>query len=180
MINNLSVVMVAVLAVHVSFAQKKHREHSAHQHGAGKMAIAFDGLSGKIDLRVASESIIGFEHKPKTETEKNQQQAALDLLEKNISDMIQFAPTAKCQITKDSISVVYEEDDANKKEKLQSQHSETLASFSVLCQKSLQGTRLTFNVQKVFPKIRDLDVDLLIGSKQTSLEAKKNGDSIEL
>ncbi len=159
---------------------EKHREHSTHQHGAGKMGIAFDGSNGKIDLKIPSESVFGFEHEARTDQEKSQLQEALKKLEARISEMVVFAPTIKCLVTKDKIQVVPEDEGVGNKNKVKGEHSETVATFNVLCEKSPAGTRLTFNIQKFFPQIKDMDVDILVGTTQAAVEAKKNGVTVDL
>lgn len=165
---------------------KKHREHGAHQHGAGKMGIAFDGVNGKIDLKIPSESIFGFEHAAKSETDKKQMQDGLKKLETRMAEMVVFSPELKCLVTKDKVEVIAEAPEneekkgAVKNKNSKSEHSETVATFNVLCEKTPSGSRITFNIQKVFPQIKDMDVDVLIGSSQMSIEAKKSGTTLDL
>jgi hypothetical protein len=55
-----------------------------------------------------------------------------------------------------------------------------VAMFDVTCLKSPAGSKITFNFQKIFPKINDLDVQILVGDLQKAVEAKKNGTTVEL
>jgi hypothetical protein len=70
-------------------------------------------------------------------------------------------------------------DEAESKE-THSEHSDTIAMFDVNCVRSPAGTSITFNFQKVFPKISDLDVQVIVGDLQKAVEAKKNGTTIDL
>jgi hypothetical protein len=42
------------------------------------------------------------------------------------------------------------------------------------------GSRVTFNFQKYFPNIHDLDVNIIIGDLQKSAEVKTSGSSLDL
>ena len=155
----------------IALSAHEHREHGAHQHGAGKMGIAFDGKSGKIDFKIPSDSIFGFEHEVRSAAEKNKKAEGLKRLESKISDMIVFEKSLNCVITSEKIEVIQEK---------KSSHSDTSASFNVNCDKSPAGTDLTFNIQTVFPKIKDLDVDIVVDSLQKSVEAKVPNTKLSL
>ncbi|MEQ1721594.1 MAG: DUF2796 domain-containing protein [Pseudobdellovibrio sp.] len=162
------VVLTIGLIVSVSvFAGNKHkhshREHGAHSHGSGTLAIAFDNVKGKVDLKIASESIFGFEHVAKNAKDKKIVGEALVKLESKITEMLVFDSSLKCMISKDKIEVVQE-----------GKHSDIVASYNVVCEKSPVGTELTFNFQMQFPKIKDLDVQVIADNVQKSVEASKN------
>ncbi len=148
-----------------------HREHKAHKHGAGKFEIAFQGTDGQIDFDAPTEGIYGFEYVANTEADKKKQHDALSLIETNIGDMIQFDAGLKCEISKIKIEV--NQQDGEK-------HADIDASFKVLCQKSPVGSTMVFNIQKTFPKLKDVKVDVLADDVQKSLTAKKDGSKLVL
>ena len=162
---------LVVSLISLSVLAHEHREHGAHQHGAGKMGIAFDGKAGKIDFKIASESIFGFEHEAKSAADKKRKTEGLKLLETKMSEMVSFEKSLNCVITTEKIEVLQEK---------KSSHSDTAASYNVTCEKSPAGSELVFNFQSVFPKIRDLDVDVVVDNLQKSIEAKANGTKIQL
>ncbi len=151
--------------------EHKHREHKAHQHGAAELAIAFQGNTGSIDLLAPSESVFGFEHEAKKETDKKKQQDGLALLENNLTAMIQFDQSLKCELTKD---VVYVEREKNSK------HSSVHAQFKVVCAKSPAGTAITFNIQKSFPKMKNVSAQLIVDDLQKSAQINKDATVVEL
>ena len=165
------IMMMACSAFAVHKEGHKHREHSAHKHGSAEMAIAFEGTKGEIELAAPSESIYGFEYVAKKEADKKTQQEALALLEKNISDMVQFDAALGCVIKKEEIEV-----EQHKGEK----HSHVDAKFSVTCAKSIAGSAMTFNIQKTFPKLKDVKVTLVADEVQKSLDVKKDGEKLEV
>lgn len=163
---------VILLLSCVSLAHKKHqhREHGAHAHGAGSLGIAFEGANGNIEFKIPGESIIGFEHTAKTDKDKKQRDEALGKLETQISAMLVFDSTLNCKITKEKIAVIAE----SKK------HSDVVASFKVVCDKSPLGTEIYFNFQKQFPKIKALEVQVIADNLQKSIKAKNNNTKLIL
>ncbi len=148
-----------------------HRQHGAHKHGSAKLGIAFESLKGQLTLQLASDAIIGFEYVPKKESDKKKQQDGLEKLEKNIAAMVVFDPASKCVWSKEKLAVDHH--DGGK-------HSDIDAIFNIVCEKDLVGTTLTFNIQKYFPKLADVDVQLLFQDMQKSVEANTPGFKVEL
>ncbi|MBX2988765.1 MAG: DUF2796 domain-containing protein [Bdellovibrionaceae bacterium] len=164
-------VLVSLLAL-VPVLSQAHREHGAHEHGHGDLAIAFDGNNGRVELKAPSESIYGFEHAAKTDKQKKQIDDAFAKLESKIGEMVAFDPELKCAFTKDGIEIVREND--------KSSHSEVRAAFKVACEKSPLGRSLTLDVAKQFPKLRHTQVTVLTDSVQKSAELGKKSLTIEL
>lgn len=165
-----------------------HREHGAHQHGAGEMGIAFEGANGKIEFKSSSESIFGFEHEARTDGDKKRQQEGLSKLENKIGEIVVFDPSLNCRISKEKVEVVRESEAAAasqdakpaKKAHRHAEHSETVGMFAVVCDKSPVGTDITFNFQKHFSRLKDVDVQVIADAVQKAAEAKKNGVKISL
>lgn len=155
-------------AVAEHHAHEKHA-HGKHAHGHAELSIAFDKEMGSVELQSPGESIIGFEHTAKSDKDKKLQAEALLSLEKNISEMIQFESGLGCVFNKDKIEV-----------RADGPHSDILAVFKVTCAKTPTGSTLTFNIQKYFKKLSDVDVQVLIGPLQKSVEANKVGQKLDL
>ena len=83
--------------------------------------------------------------------------------------MIQFDPSLKCEINMD----MYEVDQKDN-------HADIDVEYNVKCDKSPADSVVTFNVQKVFPRIKTVKVDVLLGEVQKSQEFKKSGETLEL
>ncbi len=144
-------------------------QHKAHSHGAAKMAIAFESTKGQLTFEAAGESIYGFEHIAKSAAQKKKQAEALTKLETSLAQMVVFDKTLNCVFTKEKLEV---SQDGN--------HSEVQATFAIQCEKEPAGSTLKFNIQAVFPKLKDVDVQVLLGDVQKAVEATKNGVQVEL
>lgn len=159
-----------VLVSLTSFAEKKHRHHEAHSHGAGQLNIAFDNLVGKIEFKAAAEGIVGFEHQAKSDKDKKAVTDAISKFENQISHMVAFEAKAQCSFLKEKVEVVSEKD---------SHHSDFAASYQVTCKQSLLGSQLTIDFTS-FKKIKDLDVVIMVNDLQKSVEVKSKPVTIEL
>lgn len=164
-------VLISLTISFQAFAAKKHgpHNHDAHVHGSGSLSIAFDGPQGKIEFNTPSETLFGFEHEAKTAADKKTVNDALKKFENSLAEMISFKKELNCQFTKDKLEVVFE----SKK------HSNTQAAFTVKCEKSPVGSRVLFNFQKFFPRLKDVDTQIIADQVQKSLKIKSTGDSID-
>lgn len=151
----------------MALAKEKHahREHGAHAHGAGSLGIVFEGASGHIEFKIPSESIFGFEHETKSDKDKKKKNEALAKLENKFFAMLVLDSALNCKVSKSKIEVIAE---SNK-------HSDVVADYKVTCDKSPIGTEITFNFQKQFPKIKDLNVQIVLDNLQKSTAVTKNG-----
>jgi hypothetical protein len=159
----------------------EQRHQSAHVHGSANLNIAFDLTKGKIEFEAASEGILGFEHKVKSETDKKKLSDSISQFESNISSMIKFEDALNCTFAKEKIEL--ETEPQSKKEdtdhKHHSEHSNFIAVFNVNCKKELKNSKLTLDFS-LFKRLKDIDVTILIGDLQKSLELKQKPITLDL
>jgi len=148
----------------------KNVQH-AHEHGSAKLNIAIDGKDGTIELETPADGIVGFEHAAVSEADKKQQSTALDTLKSRIAEMVVFDRSAACTFTARKVAV--EKDPAEG-------HSDVKAEFGVTCGKPPAGTTLRFGFSKIFPRIIDVEVQLLNGDQQTGAKIHNDGGTIAL
>ena len=60
------------------------------------------------------------------------------------------------------------------------QHAEVHAEFNVKCAVAIAGKSISFGFSKVFPKIDEVEVQLLAGSQQAKLEVQKDKGSLQI
>lgn len=150
----------------------KKKEHVAHVHGRAKLNIAFEGAQGQVQFESPASSIVGFEYQAKIAKDRKLQKDQLDLFEKNISAMILFEADLKCVFKTKELQV--EQDIKNKI------HAEVHAEFNVTCLKSPKGSKITFSIQKYFPKLNEVQGQIIVDDIQKSADIEKVGDSVEL
>lgn len=144
-------------------------DHGAHVHGAGKVSLAFDGKKGKLEFHAPAEAIYGFEHRAISKKDKQKKDEALKKLGERISEMVVFDPSLKCETKLDMYEVVEKKN-----------HSDVEAEFNITCEAPAAGSVVTFNFQKVFPRLKKVQLEVLVDQVQKSLEVTKNGETLEL
>jgi hypothetical protein len=58
-------------------SDEQHREHEAHEHGHGTLDIVLEGEELLIELRIPAVNVVGFEHAPRDEAEREAVRKAL-------------------------------------------------------------------------------------------------------
>jgi Protein of unknown function (DUF2796) len=166
-----------------SHKHSEHREQEAHVHGGATLNIAFDQLKGKIEFKGAADGIVGFEHAAKSDQDKKAVADAILKFETNISTMVNFDTRLGCVVSKELVEIQAEEHAEHKDEKksnsLKGQHSDFIAHFSVVCAKSVLGSKITFDFTP-FKRINDLDVTILVDAVQKTTEVKKKPVTLEI
>lgn len=147
-----------------------HREKGAHKHGAAELSIAFDGPQGRLEFKSPSDSIVGFEHSAKSAKDLALRDDAFKKFETHISDMVFFEKSLQCQFKKEILEMRMES----------AKHSDTQATFSITCTTPPAGGKIVFNFQKYFPRLNNIDAQILLDKLQKSAEIKASGTVIEL
>ena len=161
---------------------------SAHLHGHVNLNVAADVKTIFIEVHSPSQSFLGFEHRPKTNQQKNQWASVKNRWEKKISELFQIEPSLACKVTQAHIEMHFEEeerhhhhDDANKKHKkelhhetehhshgenepLKAKHSEIKGEAIFLCNKEIKDLQLIVRLKKYFPKIEEIEAQVLPNS----------------
>ena len=151
-------------------APRKNVQH-AHEHGGAKLNIAIEGKEATIELETPADGIVGFEHAAVSDADKKRQSTALDTLKNRIAEMVVFDRSAACTFTARRVAVEKDPDEG---------HSDVKGEFGVSCGKPPAGTQLRFGFTKIFPRIVDVEVQLLNGDQQTGVKIHNDGGSIAL
>ena len=160
-------------------AEKRHSE--AHVHGVAEINIAVEGSKADIEFRSPAESVIGFEHEAKSESDKKKREAALRTLQNKMNQMVLFDPKLSCKFSEPKTTVVEAKEERSKEQSGKTgEHREVRATSSVRCDKPLAGSRVTFGVTKVFPEIYEVKVQVLSDTKQSGATIKKDQGDVRL
>ena len=161
----------ALLSLAAGSLLGQQRTHKAHEHGHAKLNIAFETTTGtpvgSVELEAPADSIIGFEYAAKSPADKAKQEKALATLKARFSEMV-VLPTG-CKMTPANVEV-----------HLDGQHAEVHAEFNVNCAGPIAGKSISFGFSKVFPKIDEVEVQLLAGSQQAKLEVEKDKGTLQI
>jgi len=106
--------------------------------------------------------------------------------------MVQLDSKLGCNYTNNKIKVIShqdeeaeEHDDPHEHEDdhqaaLKGEHSEVHATFTVKCRGSLYGHKVTFQITKIFPRLKKVNVQVLSKHQQTSKTIVNDKGSIRL
>ena len=61
----------------LSASEDEHREHGAHEHGRGTLDIAVEGEELVVEFRIPAVNVVGFEHAPRDDAEREAVRRAL-------------------------------------------------------------------------------------------------------
>jgi hypothetical protein len=172
-------------------AEKRHSE--AHVHGVAEINIAVEGSKADVEFRAPAESVMGFEHEARSESDKKKRDAALRTVQTKMNQMVLFDPKLSCKFSEAKTAVVEEKEERSQEQpgkngrdaKSQSQnktgeHREVRATSSVTCEKPLIGSRVTFGVTRIFPEIHEIKVQVLSDTKQSGATIKKDQGDVRL
>jgi len=177
-------VALAMLSPDMGDAAEKRR-HEAHTHGVAEVNIAIDGSKADVEFRAPAESVMGFEHEAKSESDKQKRDAALQTVQTKMNQMVVFDPKLSCKFSEVKTAIVEEKGEpgktqpdksahGHKDQKKTAEHREVRATFSAACDKALAGSRVTFGVHKTFPAIGEIKVQVLGDAKQSGATIKKD------
>ncbi|MEO1793425.1 MAG: DUF2796 domain-containing protein [Pseudomonadota bacterium] len=182
---------------------KEHTQLSAHMHGEGKLNIAIEGKTIKVELMAPSADIVGFEYAPKTKKEKAAVADAKAKLEK-ASSVIELTSAAGCSLTNASVDVEREDEEehaAHSKAKKsghsdghshahdhgksakkadEAVHSEFHAEYEMTCSSTDQLAAVTFAYFKNFSGAKELDVSVVGPKGQQKFEVTAANAEINL
>ncbi|HVK53413.1 MAG TPA: DUF2796 domain-containing protein [Burkholderiales bacterium] len=143
----------------------------AHVHGAARLEVAVDGKNVTMELLSPLDSVVGFEHAPRTEKQKVVARNALEQLRK-ADAMFTLTPEARCAVTSvnlDAPALAAQQASGKKaSEHKDGDHAELSAEYSFVCEQpdSLRG--LEVKLFDNFSKLRRLDVEVVGPKGQTA------------
>jgi hypothetical protein len=131
-----------------------------HTHGVGKLEIGQQGSIVKATFVLPMESLVGFEHAPKTAAQK----AAVEQLQVNLSKenaLIQFSPSAQCKQT----ALQYTASSGQG-------HADVILEVQFQCQNTHSLGKIEFDIFKQYPKLKQLDVQWVNQKEQRKFVLK--------
>jgi len=145
-------------------------EHAlgAHEHGSVKLALAVEGMTMDVDFDGPSESLIGYEHAPKSDKDKAIMNSAKNLWEKKLLSIISPNAGLGCKISESSF-----------KQEIEGTHADIEAKAKISCAKNLTGTEVKISLIKAFPHIKKLKVEVL-SATATSVDITKPEQTLKL
>lgn len=143
-----------------------HEALGAHVHGEVEVAIVSSGKQMAIELKSPGESLIGFEHEPKTEEEKAQLKSLQDSWKSNAFDAFTLSPhPEKCSLVQANLVPEYD-----------GGHSVFNGEALYECESPLEQHKLTITLREKFSSIKKLSIEALPEGK-SPLKHKLEGEN---
>lgn len=107
LIKKASILFIVCFSINISANEEdhEHRHHEAHVHGEAELNLLIDGTTIAIELKSPALNVLGFEHEPKTDKEKEVVKQANKKLS-NYKNIISIAGLS-CQVVESEIESPY-------------------------------------------------------------------------
>ena len=155
-------------------AESGHRHHGAHEHGRGELKLAVDGNVVQIELELPGEDVVGFEHAPRTQRQKQTVARAIGTLKEPIQ-VIELARTANCRALKDKSKAVLQKPEGGDDD-----HREFIVSHSFRCYAIEKLSHIEVRLFKAFSSLKEVRVQAVSARKQIAGTAKRRTARVSL
>jgi len=193
---NIFMVLVC-LVVSFSFSAQASREKDSHEHGAANVMLAMEGEKLQLNFEVPSESLIGFEHFPKSQDQRWYfNEAIKSLLEP--SKLFSIPADAECLLVGINVSQSlfaakdehgHEEKDEHGHEEKDEHghdesdkseiHSEFISKYHWNCEHLDEIDSIGTQLMNIFPRIEEIRVRWITKNNQGSIELESKDDRIK-
>ncbi len=193
-------IFIALVCLFVSFEiLAQVRQKDSHEHGAANLKIAMEGEKLHVEFEVPSESLIGFEHFPKSQSNRENFSESIKILS-DPARLFSISSEGECLLVgmKISQSLFSNEDehghdesedehghdesedehghDESEKSEI---HSEFKSNYSWNCQHLDEIDSIGTQLMTFFPKIEEIRVNWISSNGQGSLELESKEDRIK-
>ncbi len=182
-----------VMAASTAIAQQQdepQRQLGAHEHGAGKLGIAFERRTVEMEFEVPANDIVGFEHAAKTPEQKQAVSQARATLAKPLT-LIKLPEAAGCKVVSAKVKLVgggahdhghgHNHGKASPaKAKEAETHSEFHAEYKFNCAKPELLRTIELDYFKSFPRAQKLEVNIVDEKSQTKAEATREKPRVDI
>ena len=189
--------VLVCLVVSFSFSAQASREKDSHEHGAANVMLAMEGEKLQLNFEVPSESLIGFEHFPKSQDQRWYfNEAIKSLLEP--SKLFSIPADAECLLVGINVSQSlfaakdehgHEEKDEHGHEEKDEHghdesdkseiHSEFISKYHWNCEHLDEIDSIGTQLMNIFPRIEEIRVRWITKNNQGSIELESKDDRIK-
>ena len=178
----MNIFFLVLVCVFVSFEiLAQVRQKNSHEHGAAKLMMVMDGEKLQIEFEVPSESLIGFEHFPKSLSYRENFEKAIKILY-NPSQLFSIPIKAECLLVglnvSQSLFPTEEEHGHDESEKAE-MHSEFKSNYHWNCLQIDEIDSIGNKMMSYFPRIEEIRVIWIAKNSQGSLKLESNNDRIQ-
>ena len=185
---NIFLVLVCILVSFDIFAQVV-RQKDSHEHGAAIIKMVMEEEKLQVEFEVPSESLIGFEHYPKSQSKRENFNKAIKILS-DPSKLFSKTTKAECILVGMNVSqslFSHEEEHGDEAEEEHGHdesekseiHSEFKSNYSWNCQHLDEIDSIGTQLMTFFPQIEEIRFNFISNNGQGSLELESKDDRIK-
>ena len=188
---NISIVLVCLFVSFDIFAQVV-RQKDSHEHGAAIIKMVMEDEKLQIEFEVPSESLIGFEHFPKSQSNRENFNKAIKVLS-DPSKLFSKPTKAECLLVGMNVSQSLfsneeehghdeseKEDEHGHDESEKAEiHSEFSSKYHWHCEHLDEIDSIDTQLMNIFPRIEEIRVRWITKNNQGSIELESKDDRIK-
>lgn len=195
--------LALILAAAGAASADEQRELGAHEHGVGKLDIAFEANRIVIGLEAPGADIAGFEHEAKSAEDRAAVERAIATLEKPL-DLLLLPAAAGCEVTQAHAELAGHDHDHEKHDDhahsgeghageahagekhgddhahAEGEHSEFRAEYALTCADPAAVTQIDFAYFKTFPNARELEIRIVSDKGAKAFEVTREAPALDL
>ena len=179
-----------LLAAPVVMSEGTERQLKSHQHGQANMNVVLQGDVLEIEIKTPAANILGFEHEPETDKQRQILATAVDQLEK-AGDFIVLSEEADCRLASAAVesALISEDDDEHEHEHEHEHesddeghrsHSDFELSYQFNCQKPAVLSGFSLELFQTYPLMKQLNVQSISPDGQSYQELDADNKWINL
>jgi Protein of unknown function (DUF2796) len=176
MVRTRTVLLATLLATAPAVAADKTapEQHPAHQHGAATLQVSFDGRALRIALEGPSDNLLGFEHAPRNDAQKQAVARAEQQLKQPVQ-LVGTPPAAECQPQPARVDMNLPAAGSGET------HSEVEAEWRWDCGKPHALTHVDVSgLFKAFPRLKQLKVQVVTAQGQKTAILKPGAARLKI
>ena len=156
--------------------QHDHDQHDeamafgVHQHGHAMLTLVLEGNEMQLAFQSAAQSVVGFEHQPRSAEQQQEVAAAIAVFNKG--DWFSVNADANCELAMAEASTDLSEPQASKG------HADFYANYQLLCQRPARLTELQLNIFQLLPALQQVDVQWIINGQQGAAKASLSHSTV--
>ena len=177
---NIFIVLVCLFVSFDILAQVA-RQKDSHEHGAAIIKMVMEEERLQVEFEVPSESLIGFEHFPKSQSNRENFNEAIKILS-DPSKLFSKPIKAECLLVGMNVSQSLfsnEEEHGHDESEKSEIHSEFKSKYSWNCQHLDEIDSIGTQLMSFFPRIEEIRVNWISNNGQGSLELESEDDRIK-
>ena len=160
----------------------------AHEHGVGRLDIAFEGTEIAMEFHAPGADIVGFEHAADRAEDRAAVDAAVALLARPL-DLFVLPDAAGCSVVRamaelegdeDHGEDVHAEDDGHDDHDNEAGHTEFHAAYALTCTDPTAITDVTFAYFAEFQNAQEVEVQVVTDNGATSFDVERDAPTLDL